>query len=167
MRAVMIVILASSLGACAPGVRDIAIAELDLADGKTLAELQQALPPDDRAALGTYALLHWPRSKFYCGQPIGGQGGVAATVGEAIDQTRAYEASLALAEAATRTNAALADRAEETGLITRIEQLVLERDMLFGQLGPAARSNPRMLQIENDLAALRRDLETLRSGRAV
>jgi sirohydrochlorin ferrochelatase len=165
MRVIVIGLLASVLSACAPAVRDIEIAKLDLADGRTLAQLQQKLPLDERAALGTYALLHWPQSKFYCGRPIGGQGSVATTVGEAIDQTRAYEASLALARASASTNAALAIRSEETGLITRIEQLVLERDMLFAQAGPAAASTPRAADIKSEITALRLELEQLRARR--
>jgi hypothetical protein len=165
MRVIMSGILAGVLGACAPAVRDMRIADLDLADGKTLAKLQQALPPDDRAALGTYALLHWPKSKFYCGKPIGGRAREAVTVGDAIAQSRAYEASVALAEASARTNAALAARSAETALVTQMEELVLERDMLFGRMGPSAASSARAVEIKAELAALRQELEQVRDRR--
>ena len=69
----------------------------DLADGTTLTTLQEELPPHERAALGTYALLHWLKSKFYYREPIGDGQAVAATVGEPIEQTLVYEANLALA----------------------------------------------------------------------
>lgn len=162
MRTVITVAFACMMAACTAPVRQTPIAGLDLADGRTLARLQQALPPDDRAALGTYALLHWPKSKFYCGKPIGGKGAVAATVGQAIDQTRSYEASLALADASARTNAALAARSEETSLITRMEQLVLERDMLFARFGARAGDTARAKEIDDELAVLRNQLAQVR-----
>ena len=94
MRALMIGVVAAAVAGCAPSTRDTPLADLDLADGVTLAALQGALPPNDRALLGTYALLHWPKSRFYCGQPIGGRGPEPSTVGEAIDRTRTYEDAL-------------------------------------------------------------------------
>lgn len=166
MRGLVMGLLAMALGACAPPVRDVALAGLDLADGKTLASLQQALPQDDRAALGTYALLHWPKSKFYCGQPIGGRAAPAATVGEAIDQTRAYEAALQLAQGNRQTAVALSAGSAEKALITRMEQLVLERDMLRGRLGPEADATVQGKQLAQRLEEMRAELGRLRDAAA-
>lgn len=154
--------LAALLAGCSTPPRDIAIAQLDLADGKTLASLQAALSPDDRAAIGTYALLHWPKSKFYCGEPIGGDRTVAATVGEAIEQTRAYEAKLALAQATANQTAAASAQDQQKLLIDQMERLVLQRDMLFGKLGPNAQSSLEAHEIKTRLAILRSELLELR-----
>ncbi|WP_133365832.1 hypothetical protein [Qipengyuania sediminis] len=164
MRAIIAASLAALLWSCAGAPRDTALAGLDLADGRTLARLQAALPPDDRGALGTYALLHWPRSQFYCGDPIGGVTREAKTVGEAIDQTRAYEARLAKASApkAAPTRAEQLEKQEQV-LTTRIDRLVLERDMLYARLGPAAASSSRKREIEQAISATRSKLEKLRA----
>lgn len=166
MRIVMTGVLAAALAGCAPSARDVSLAGLDLADGATLAKLQKALPLDDRAALGTYALLHWPQSAFYCGQPIGGRTAAAATVGEAIEQTRAYERALELAQAKEPPAVASAARIEETALVTRIEQLVYERDQLYGRVGPGAHQTRQAREINKRMAALRSELEQLRGARS-
>jgi hypothetical protein len=166
MRVIAGAMLAALLAGCSTPPRDISIEGLNLADGTTLIALQNALPADDRAALGTYALLHWPKSKFYCGEPIGGRQALAATVGEAIDQTRAYEVKLAREQANARTTAALSNKAEETMLINRMEQLVFERDMLYGRMGPAADASPDGRDIKQRLAIMRAELAELR-GRSV
>jgi hypothetical protein len=164
MRTLLIGVVAAAVAGCAPSTRDTPLADLDLADGVTLAALQGALPPNDRALLGTYALLHWPKSRFYCGQPIGGRGPEPSTVGEAIDQTRAYEAALERTRAKERVvqNANIA-REEETALITRIEQLVYERDMLYGRMGPTAATTPRGAEIKESLDTLHSELDLLRN----
>jgi hypothetical protein len=160
----MIGVVAAAVAGCAPATRDTPLANLDLADGVTLASLQGDLPPNDRALLGTYALLHWPKSRFYCGQPIGGRGPEPSTVGEAIDQTRAYEAALERTQARERVvQTSNIAREEETALITRIEQLVYERDMLYARMGPAAATTPRGEEIKKRLEALRADLDLLRN----
>lgn len=164
MRVFVSGVMAAALGACTPAVGDVTLAGLDLADGKTLAALQEALPPDDRAALGTYALLHWPKSKFFCGKPIGGSAATAQTVGEAIAQTKAYEAALALAQAKAPTTATLTPRAEETALITRMEQFVFERDTLYARMGPQADATPRGAEIKRRIADLREEIDALRNN---
>lgn len=163
MRILILGALAATLAGCAPSVRETSLTGLDLADGEILSALQDSLPQDDRAALGTYALLHWPKSKFYCGKPIGGRGALAATIGEAIDQTRAYEIALATARAEARTGAAFSARQQETELVTRMEQLVFERDLLYGRMGPAADGTPRGAEIKKRLGEMRTELNALRA----
>lgn len=166
MRALVVVVLAAAAAGCAPSVRDVSLSGLNLADGATLASLQKKLPQDDRAALGTYALLHWPKSKFYCGEAIGGSRSLPTTIGEAIDQTLAYETALQVAQNRTQKRSesgGMKDRAAETELVTRIEQLVLERDMLYGRMGPAAATSPRGAEIKTRLAELRHQLDLRRA----
>ena len=166
MRIIVMGVLTLALSGCAPSVRDVDLSGLDLADGKTLASLQDALPQDDRAALGTYALLHWPKSRFYCGEPIEGRSSIAATVGEAIAQTRAYERRLALARARTDAPVAQTSRNEEIDLVNRMERLVLERDMLRSRMGPAAETAPEGITINRNLATIRTELAALRDRSA-
>ena len=164
MRRIVLGIAIASLTGCAASPVDTPIGNVDLADGKVLAALQAALPLDDRAAFGTYALLHWPKSKYYCGKPIGGRRAVARTVGEAIEQTRAYEAEFAAAQALTAKNAIAAPNGEEQQLINRMERLVLERDMLFATLGPGADTSPKAREIRDQLATMRGQLAAIRSA---
>ena len=166
MRALFIGVFSAAVAGCAPSARDLSLAGLDLANGATLALLQKQLPQNDRAALGTYALLHWPKSKFYCGEAIGGSRALAAAVGQAIDQTRAYEANLQLAQAKVQSGAVeLGGQTADKQLVTRIEQLVYERDMLYAQMGPAGEASPRGAQIKAGLTELRGQLDRLRHPR--
>lgn len=147
---------AAAVAGCAPAPRDIAIAGLDLGNPAVLTRLQQQLPLDDRGTLGTYALLHWPQSKFFCGEPIGGQQPQARTVGEAIDQTRAYDLALANKQAPVATDRGAERRAQEAAVINRLEQALLERDMRKGS-GPTDRAAERNIEaLRAELTALRR-----------
>lgn len=148
--------------ACAQPVRDRSLADLDLADRATLESLQAALPLDDRGALGTYALLHWPKSRFYCGRPADPSSRPAQTVGEAIEQTRLYEAQYRLAVAKTPVSAKRDDRASrDRDLVFQIEQLVTERDMLRSR--KTSEATTRTAEIDNQISKLRVELGALRA----
>lgn len=165
MRAAFGGILAAALAGCAPSAYDKPLSGLDLGDPATLSSLQNALPLDDRGALGTYALLHWPKSKFYCGKPIGGRGdSEVATVREAIALTRTYEREWELARQNVAQTPAIARQRDERMLITRMDHLILERDKLFSEVGPRASATPRAEEIERKLAAVRAELDKLRSA---
>lgn len=163
MRAMIVGLLAMALAACAPAPRDVRLAGLDLGNPRTLAALQQNVPVDERAALATYALLHWPQSKFYCGEPIGGSQPLPQTVGEAIDQTRAYEAALETGKAREGTPVRSAAQARDKTLVDRIDYLVLKRDMLRMSPGtPPDPAAPSLPAIERELATLRSELAEAR-----
>lgn len=166
MRAMLIALVAAAVGGCTPAPRDISLTGLNLADNKTLSAIQARLTADDRAALGTYALLHWPQSKFYCGEPIGGQASAAATIGEAIDQTRAYEEALERVQAKARMTAALAKQSEERALIAKLERVIFERDRLFSRLGPAALSSAEGRALSARLETFQAELSALRGTAA-
>lgn len=163
MRAGIIAFLALATAGCAPGVQEVPLAGLDLADPATLARLQAELPLNDRAPFATYALLHWPKSKFYCGEPIGGTRPPAATIGEAIDQTRAYESALQSAQARASAADTSATREREKALIDRIDRLVFERDRLRGASDPTIVNRTDLaIKIEQQLQSARGELEQLR-----
>lgn len=157
--------LALCATACAADGRATALQGLDLGDRATLRAIQEQIPRDQRGALATYALLHWPQSKFYCGRPVGPSGTVPRTVGDAIDMTLAFESDRERALAATRAPAnafdRLVERKQET--ITRIETLVLQRDMVRAKLGPSAASSAEYRAIAAKLETARADLERVRS----
>lgn len=167
MRILVIGILAAALTGCAQQVRDRPLAGIDFADPSTLAALQNALPLDERGALGTYALLHWPKSRYYCGKPPGRRGRVPITIGDAIDLTRAYEAELEFAQAATPIASSQSiGTSREAMLIDRIEQLVLQRDRLYLRTGAAGDAAPQATQINDELNAIREELNRLRNSAA-
>lgn len=162
MRTILLGLGAAALAGCSPAARDVALAGLDLADPATLARLQADLPLDDRGVLATYALLHWPRSRFYCGEPIGGTRALPETIGEAIAQTRAYETALVAAKARQGGGTALSPALQrERAIVDRIDLLVLKRDMQRGAMPAPPSSLSR--DIERELAALRSELAQLRS----
>lgn len=158
------------LASCGQDVRDTPLAGLDLNDRALVASLRERLAPDDRAPFATYALLHWPGSRLYCGSPPNdGAGREPETIGEAIEVTLAREEELEKARAAAVEPQTDFDhqRALETRAIDRVEELVLKRDMLATRLGPDASKSPewkrlkRMLdEATEDLAALRRKADT-------
>lgn len=164
MRAIVAVVLAAALVNCSAAVHDRPLATLDLGDAAVVASLQNRLPPDDRAAFATYALLHWPKSKFYCGKPIGGQTGQARTVGDAIAVTRAYESALASAQKVSPPTPAMSRQRRERALVTQIDDLVRQRDDLYVRDGAQARNSAGAARIEERLAALRTALDELRSA---
>lgn len=164
MRVIAAGVLAAVLAGCSTPPRDISIKGLNLADGTTLAALQNAVSQDDRAALGTYALLHWPKSKFYCGKPIGGSNAEVNTVGEAIALTRAYETALLLAKHEQAQTPAVARQVEERAVITQIDELVLKRDLLRTRVGPKANETAGAAEINRQLARLRLRLDQMRSA---
>ena len=121
--------LIALLAACgsAQNVRQIPIANLDLSNMKVVTDIQSQLPTAQRPALATYALLHWPGSKAFCGHRLSDKSGhEPSTVGEAIDLTLLREA-----QNAARPDTLLPE--PERNLVHALERLESQRDSLVVQ----------------------------------
>lgn len=153
------------LASCGQDVRDTPLAGLDLNDRTLVASLRERLAPDDRAPFATYALLHWPGSKLFCGSPPNDSTGrEPETIGEAIEVTLAREEKLEKARTAAAEPQSALDhqQALETRAIDRVEELTLERDMLATSLGPNTSKSPEWQRLKRKLEEATEDLAALR-----
>jgi hypothetical protein len=164
IRAIMAAAVMAAIASCSAPIGDMPLTGLDLNDSRVVRKIARQLPDRERTAFTTYALLHWPDSKNYCGRPIGQSGRVASTVGEAVAQTLRFEADLEATRQASRAGPASrmdSLRERRTLLTDQIEQLVLKRDVLYARLGaeaPASREakllGQEMQQLQDQRAAV-------------
>lgn len=142
------------LAGCAGAPRDLALAGLDLNDPTVVALASEGLPQKERAAFAVYALLHWPKSKAYCGRPMFSGSAQPATVGEAIASTMAFDAALARKRAAEGAAPSLFEQrsAQKKRLVDAFEDLTLQREMLASAPMSQAAREARMREIERELA---------------
>ncbi|MBN9507136.1 MAG: hypothetical protein J0I69_14060 [Altererythrobacter sp.] len=154
------------VAACSAPAADMPLAGLDLNDARVVGKIARQLPDGQRRAFTTYALVHWPGSKNYCGNPIGLSRQTARTVGEAVAQTLRFEAELAKTRLAAQAGpTSQVDRLRERQMLLtdQIEELVRKRDALYGQLGAAAATAPESKQIEQKMMDLRDQRAALES----
>jgi hypothetical protein len=157
IRAIMAASTMAAIASCNASVGDMPLAGLDLNDAGVVGKIARQLPDRERTAFKTYALLHWPGSKTYCGRPIAASAHVASTVGEAVTQTLEFEADLAKTRQASQAEPASdADRLRERRmrLTDRIESLVLKRDALHVRLGAAAGTSREASLLEQEMQRL-------------
>ena len=169
MRRILVLAVSLALAGCASAPRDIALAGLDLSNPAVIAQVSEGLPQKQRAALATFALLHWPESKAYCGRPVFKGAGQPNTVGEAIDKTIEFE------------NALVRKRIEEKlppspfeqqlqykrQLIDEFDLLTLERDMVASTDMPAAEKERRVQELNRKLAENRETRDRLSESPAI
>lgn len=157
IRAIVAAPAMAVLAACNAPTSDMPLAGLDLNDARVVSEIARQLPDGERAAFTTYALLHWPGSKNYCGRPAWQADRAADTVGEAVARTLRFEADLARTRQASQAGPASSGerlREKRTALTDQIEQLVLERDALYTRLGAAARTSPEAELLQQEMRQL-------------
>ncbi|MGX7953809.1 hypothetical protein ACWPM1_14755 [Tsuneonella sp. HG249] len=151
-------IAAAICAGCGLDVRERALADIDLSDQSAVAAIGRQLPAREQTAFLTYALVHWPGSKSFCGKPMKVAGLAPATVGEAIAETIAFEAKLAVTRReATRPLAGVARAVERNRmLLDRYEELLLRRQMLATGDTPGR---------DAALGALDREIEQIKNRR--
>ena len=147
------------LAACGTPPRDVRLAGLDLSQPAVVADLKQGLAPQERAALISYAVFHWPGSKNYCGRPAFAQDVEPRTIGEAIDRTIAFEAALDRKRTAEAQPASLASRRaqQDRQLIDRFDDLTLRRDMILDRQGGQADRASELRKIEQQIESVRQE----------
>ncbi len=164
IRAIMSTWVIAAIASCVAPVGDTPLAGLDLNDSRVVSKIARQLPDDERVAFTTYAVLHWPGSKNYCGRPIGQSHGSATTVGQAVTQTLQSEADMAkaLQELNKGPPSEIEGMLEQQALLTdRIEGLVQKRDMLYVRLGAAARTSADARLLEREMQELQAQRATL------
>lgn len=177
MRVLLLAFSALALSACSADVRERSLADVDLGNMEVVQALGTELSQDERAALATYVVAHWPRSAAFCGEVLVDENGQQpTTIGEAIVMTkwREKERERRLARAARpRTPMEqLLDRRDF--LIGQQDQLFSQKELLFDQLGKKAMTHPHMDAIEGELEAsfaqtvqLNKEIEQRRRDQAV
>lgn len=153
MRQMLCFALCAALAACAMGTqRDVALAGHDLNDPRVVATLGAGLTTSERAAFATYALLHWPNSKSFCGQPTFSKK-PAATVGEAIEETVGFERALERKRLAERDIPNFWEQRaiDEQRLVDAFDQLTLDRDMVASSDLPQRSKEARLSDIDRKL----------------
>lgn len=142
------------LAGCAAAPRDIAIAGLDLNSPAVIAQVGKGLPQEQRAALATFALLHWPESKAYCGRPVFKGDAQPRTVGEAIDKTLEFETALARKRIEEKqAGSVFEQRAQrERRLVDEYEQMLIEREMLASEALSPVDKRRRSQELDRRLA---------------
>lgn len=166
IRAIISLLAIAALASCEAPVGDMPLTDLDLNDSRVVSQIARRLPERERVAFTTYALLHWPGSKNYCGRPIGHLGRAATTVGQAVTQTLKAEADLdkVLKELHAGPSSEIETMRERQALLTdQIEELVQKRDILYASLGAAAQTSDDAKLLEEqmqELQARRATLET-------
>lgn len=157
IRAIVAASAMITAASCNAPVSDTPLAGLDLNDARVVGRIARQLPDRESLAFTTYALVHWPGSKTYCGRPIAQSERVAGTVGEAVSQTLEFEAALEKTRQASRaepTSRLERAREQRTLLTDKIEQLVRKRDVLYARLGESARTSPEAKQLEQEMQQL-------------
>ncbi len=166
-----LVVLAGSLAlaGCAAVPRDIALAGLDLNDPAVIARVSDGLPQAQRAAFATFALLHWPESKAYCGRPVFKGASQPKTVGEAVDKTMEFDTALARKRVEEQQPASIFEQQalHQEQLVEEFEQLTLERDMLVSEEMPKAEKEQRVRDLNRMLAKNREARDRIAAGPAI
>ena len=156
----LVLLISLALAGCAKNQLDTPLAELDLADPSVIRELQSGLGERERAALATYALLHWPGSKAYCGQPLF-RGPQPRTVSEAIEKTIGFQLALERKRAEeTRPASSIEQRAR------RLRGLVVQFDEMEHQIAKTESSTLPKDEKRSQIATLRAAMDDNRRERA-
>lgn len=154
MRRLLVLTGSLALAGCTAAPRDLALAGLDLSNPAVIARVSKDLPQKQRAALATFALLHWPESRAYCGRPMFKGADQPDTVGEAIDKTIEFETSLARKRVEEKRPPSIFEQQAQyqRELVHEFEELTLEREMLNSTDLPAEDKRSRLQELDRRLA---------------
>jgi ABC-type multidrug transport system ATPase subunit len=163
VRRTRVILLSAMLASCTTSRLDTPLAGLDLNDRATLARLQRDLAPEDRGALALYALLHWPGSAAFCGEPLlDSQGRLPQTIGEALRLTKARQAADAAAAVQRARPLSQGEKrlAEQEYEINRRDALLARQQVAMMQ-ADSPESRAELRDIEAELEAVNARLEEL------
>lgn len=164
-------ILTSSfmLTGCATAPRDVVLAGLDLNNPAVIARVSEGLTQQQRAALATFALLHWPESKAYCGRPVFKGASQPSTVGEAIDKTIEFETALARKRLEETQVGSVFERQAQLKreLVDQFDLLTIEREMLASAALSSVERDRRERELARQLADNRQARDRLSAVPAV
>jgi hypothetical protein len=153
--------LSAGLSACGQDARSVRLGDVDLTKSATVRDVRERLSPADRPAFAIYVTRHLVYGAGFCGQRLTDtEGREPATVGEAIDQTRAREVVIAAAARQERRTLTPAEQTRSTrqALIERNDQLISRQALLSATKGPAAERSAEWQTITDELSANRASL---------
>lgn len=164
-RALPLVAILLLFAGCAPAVKSLSLADINLDDPHAVSQIGSQLSEADRAALATYIVRHRAGGRHFCGRPLlRSDGRTAQTVGEAIQLTVAREREQREADAKLREPGTSHGRARE-----RWDDLASQRDTLLDaqsrlreQSGSAAEQTAEWKRLADRLADIDARLERLR-----
>ena len=139
----------------------VRLGDVDLTKSAMVRDVRNRLAPEDRPAFAIYVTRHLVYGAGFCGQRLTDtEGREPATVGEAIDQTRARELVIAAAARQERRVLSPAEQARTTrqSLIERNDQLMSRQALLSATQGPAAEGSAEWKAIADELNANRASL---------
>jgi hypothetical protein len=112
IRLALALALSAGLSACGQDARSVRLGDVDLTKSATVRDVRERLSPADRPAFAIYVTRHLVYGAGFCGQRLTDtEGREPATVGEAIDQTRAREVVIAAAARQERRTLTPAEQA--------------------------------------------------------
>lgn len=163
MQASAVVAAMLFVASCAAAPRDVELAGLKLNDRQVLQTLGEGVSERERGALATYALLHWPGSKAFCGHPVFAKERQPATVGEAIDLTIAFERNLEAKRAAEQNSSEPFEERveEERRLVDEFDQLTFDRDRIETSVAGTREKSRRIRDLDDRIEANRRKRKEL------
>jgi hypothetical protein len=152
------------LATCGGDVRDRRLAEVDLSNMEFVHQLARELGPTEGAALITYAAIHDPASRHFCGRRLlDSRGQEPKTIGGAVSLTLKQMAQ-------NRAPERSKNRETPAGLLGKqLDEAIFERDMvtdhesfLLADHGAAAKHLPEWRSLEFRKVSLQRTLTSLR-----
>jgi hypothetical protein len=152
------------VGACVSDVKTISLTEVDLSKPSVLMEIRDRLPPEERTLLSTFAVRHTASSAGFCGRPLVGPDGVEPrTIGEAIELTRAREATEKAHLAQSRSPKIISSPQDAWAyLISDRDRLITRQSILRLQFGPVAQQRAEWKELAKELAKLDKELASLK-----
>jgi hypothetical protein len=160
-----VLLLVAALLGCSPEVKDIELKELDLTDMETVQDIRARLDKAEGAAFANYVAKHYVRSAAFCGRPlVTPDGQPPATVGEAIDLTKARDAQdrQALEEAARPRHPREVAKQEWDELISERDTIIDAQSRLLEVSGRGAQRSTEWKALEASKLELDRRLAEMK-----
>ena len=155
------------LAGCAPQVRDIPLADVDLSNMETVGTIRVQLDPKDRVPFANYVVRHHATSANFCGKPLVAlTGKEPTTIGEAVDLSVLREAEERQAKIEANKPKHPAQLAKE-----RWNNLIIARDILIDsqarlriQYGDEAMRRSEWKLVESRMAVIDKKLLAMKTG---
>lgn len=154
----------TTLAACGSDIREMPLDTVDLSDRQLVADFSAGLPAQDRAALATYIIAHWPASPNFCGEVlIDEEGRQPTTIGEAISMTKVREeqrqARIAEAQRPKTAIEQLIDR--KNYMSAEIDKLIFRRTYLLTKYGNESANPEEFQSIAEQIASAQDEIKKL------
>lgn len=158
-------IIVALLAGCTPDARDIALADVDLSNMQTVADIRAQLLPQEQVPFANYVVRHHNMSANFCGKPlVAATGKEPATIGEAVDLSIIRDAAerQALIEAKKPKTASQLARSEWRNLVSAKDMLLDSQTRLRMDFGDKAVQRPEWRSLESKITEIDKELVAMR-----